>query len=366
MNGLENFQAMMVGAQAERLPFDVSATPPFCDVAEREAGTRDVVEALGGDFRGLWIGSPVSGERWREAYREVLGLDLGPDHTVDSLGVAHAIPKRETLGSAYHLLEMAHPLAAAESVSQLERLPWPDFDDPALYADLEERVRAVHREGRGAIGGLACTVFESAWYLRGMDRFFEDLVDGNPISLWLMDWFEHRAVRMAREYARAGADVLQLGDDVGSQRGMLMSVPMWREHLKPRLARVIRSAKEANPCTRIFYHSDGDVRAIVPDLVEIGVEILNPVQPECMPIDELFSEYGDRLAFWGMIGTQTTMPFGTPPEVRAAVRHLRGWARRGVRIVVAPTHVLEPDVPWENAAALREAVYEPLGSFGNW
>lgn len=365
MNGLENFRLLMEGSGAERLPFDVSATPPFCDVVERETGTRDVVEALGGDFRGLWVGSPVPGERWREAYREVLGLDLGPNHQVDSLGIAHAIPDRRTLGAAYHLLEMAHPLAAVENVRQLERLPWPNFADPSLYADLEERVAAVHAEGRGAVGGLACTVFESTWYLRGMDRFFEDLVDGNPISTWLMDWFEARAVLMAREYARAGADVLQLGDDVGSQRGMLLSVPMWREHLKPRLARVIRAAKDQNPAIWIFYHSDGDVRAIVPELLEIGVEILNPVQPECMPIDELFAQYGGRMAFWGMIGTQTTMPFGTPEEVREAVERLRRWALKGVRLVAAPTHVLEPDVPWTNAKALRDAVYEPLGSFGS-
>lgn len=359
MKGLENFRTMMAGGRPERLPFDVTATPPFCDVVERETGTRDVVEALGADFRGLGIPVPDRSKEWREAYR-ALGLEFDDNFTVDSMGTVHAIPPRETLGAAYHLMEMAHPLAAVESTRQLEALPWPDFEDPGLYRGLPERVRQVHAEGRGAVAGLACTVFESTWYLRGMDLFFLDLLDGNPVTPWLMDWFEARARRMAEEYARAGADVLQLGDDVGSQRGMLMSVEMWREHLKPRLARVIRAAKNANPDLWIFYHSDGDVRDIVPDLIEIGVEILNPVQPECMPLDELFAQFGDRLAFWGMIGTQTTMPFGTPSDVRAAVEHLRDWARRGAKLVVAPTHVLEPDVPWENALALRDAVHEPI------
>ncbi|MFN3684975.1 MAG: uroporphyrinogen decarboxylase family protein [Fimbriimonadaceae bacterium] len=359
MTGLENFRTMMAGSRPERLPFDVTATPPFCDVCERETGTRDVVEALGSDFRGIGVPLPDRSKEWRQAYRE-LGFEFDGRFTVDSMGTVHAIPPRETLGAAYHLMEMAHPLAAVESTRQLEVLPWPDFDDPELYRGLPERVRQIHSEGRGTIAGLACTVFESTWYLRGMDLFFLDLMDGNPITPWLMDWFESRARRMAEEYARAGADVLQLGDDVGSQRGMLMSVEMWREHLKPRLARVIRAAKDANPDIWIFYHSDGDVRDIVPDLIEIGVEILNPVQPECMPLDELFAEHGDRIAFWGMIGTQTTMPFGTPADVRAAVAHLRDWVRRGARLVVAPTHVLEPDVPWENAVALRDAVREPI------
>ncbi|MEJ5171660.1 MAG: uroporphyrinogen decarboxylase family protein, partial [Fimbriimonadales bacterium] len=255
MTGLENFQAMLSGGRPERLPFDVTATPPFCDVAERQTGTRDVVEALGADFRGLWIPLPDRSSEWRQAYA-AMGLHYDERHTVDSWGTVHTLPPRDTLGAAYHLMEMEHPLAKVDSVRELEELPWPDFEDPELYRELPQRVQRIHDEGRGAIAGLACTVFESTWYLRGMDLFFLDLLDGNPITPWLMDLFEARACRMATEYARAGADILQLGDDVGSQRGMLMSVEMWREHLKPRLARVIRAAKETNPAIRIFYHSD--------------------------------------------------------------------------------------------------------------
>jgi uroporphyrinogen decarboxylase len=157
--------------------------------------------------------------------------------------------------------------------------------------------------------------------------------------------------------ARAGVDAIGLGDDVGTQRGMMMSVDFWREHLKPRLKRVIDAIRETQwDHIWIKYHSDGNITEILNDLAEIGVDILNPVQPECMPLAEVIPPYQDRLRFWGMIGTQSTMPYGTVDDVRAAVEECARFAREGAGIVVAPTHVLEPDVPWENIQALVDAV----------
>lgn len=136
----------------------------------------------------------------------------------------------------------------------------------------------------------------------------------------------------------------------------MMSPEMWREWLKPRWRSVVQGAKNINPDILAWYHSDGDIRPLIPDLIEIGFDILNPIQPECMDPAELKRQYGDRLAFWGCIGTQTTMPFGSPDDVREAVR----WTIENVGhhggLLVAPTHVLEPDVPWENVRALAEAV----------
>lgn len=133
---------------------------------------------------------------------------------------------------------------------------------------------------------------------------------------------------------------------------------MWRKWLKPRLARVIEQARRVKPDILIFYHSDGDCTAIIPELIEIGVDILNPVQPECMNPAELKKEYGDRLAFWGTIGTQTTMPFGTPDEVKAVVKERIETVGKGGGLLLAPTHILEPEVPWENVLAFFEAVEE--------
>jgi uroporphyrinogen decarboxylase len=201
------------------------------------------------------------------------------------------------------------------------------------------------------------TMFEASWYLRGMDNLFADMIEENGIADWLLDWFTEYAIRRALLSVRAGVDIVALGDDVGTQRGMMMSVEFWREHLKPRLKKVIDAVRDAEKeKVYVRYHSDGDIRRIVDDLAEIGVDILNPVQPECMPSGEVISEHKHHLAFWGMIGTQTTMPFGSPDDVRAAVAECAEFAREGAAVIVAPTHVLEPDVPWENIEALVCAV----------
>ena len=153
-----------------------------------------------------------------------------------------------------------------------------------------------------------------------------------------------------------------LGDDVSTQIAMMMSPAMWRQQLKPRLKRVIDAAKAEKPDILIFYHGDGNLSAIVEDLIEIGVDVLNPVQPECVDPYEMKRLYGDRLSFWGCVGTQTTMPFGTPEQVRETVRHMIETVGVGGGLVIAPTHVLEPEVPWDNIEAMVQAVRD-FGTF---
>jgi uroporphyrinogen decarboxylase len=160
----------------------------------------------------------------------------------------------------------------------------------------------------------------------------------------------------AQTYAQVGVDILALGDDIAMQRGMIMSPRMWRKWFKPRLIRVIDAARAVNPDILVWYHTDGDCRVVIPELIEAGVDILNPVQPECLDPAEIKSLYGDRLAFSGTIGTQTTMPFGTPKEVKAVIKERIATVGRGGGLLLAPTHVLEPDVPWENVLAFIEAV----------
>jgi uroporphyrinogen decarboxylase len=167
---------------------------------------------------------------------------------------------------------------------------------------------------------------------------------------------------MAERYARADVDVIEMGDDVSMQRGMLLSPAAWRQWLKPRLARVIQSAKAVKPDVLVKYHSDGNPSAIIPELIEIGVDVLNPVQPECIDPAEAKRLYGDRLAFWGTMGIQTTMPFGTPEQVAEVVKERIETVGEGGGLLIAPTHVLQPDVPWENIVAFFEAV-ERYGAY---
>ena len=215
---------------------------------------------------------------------------------------------------------------------------------------------AVQARGLAALAVMDCTIFEVAWYMRSMERLLLDFADSSPFAAALLDRITALREVQARRYAESGADVICMGDDVGTQRGMLMSVRMWRTWLKPRLARVIAAARQVRPDVLVFFHSDGNVTAIVEDLIEIGVDILNPVQPECMDPVALRRRFGGRLCLWGTIGTQSTFPFGSPEDVHREVRTRIDDGRPGGGLFLAPTHMVEPEVPFANIVAFVDAV----------
>ena len=162
----------------------------------------------------------------------------------------------------------------------------------------------------------------------------------------------------AEQFARAGVDIIITGDDVAGQQGLLISEETWRKFLKPRLAATARAVKRANAGSFVFYHSDGNIEPLIPDLIEVGIDILNPIQPECMDPAVIKLRYGDRLSFWGTVSVQRTMPFGTPDEVRAEVRARIRDVGRGGGLILAPAHVLGPETPWENIVAFFGAADE--------
>ena len=276
--------------------------------------------------------------------------DLPGNATFSEWGVAH-IPH-----DFWHYHENRHPLAPFTSAAELESYPFPDLDAAYRYEGLAERVAELQRQGRAVKSGQTCHIFEYAWYMRGLAQMLVDMASGDEFAAVLLDRVTELDVSVARHYAKAGADVLTTGDDVGTQERMMMSPALWRRWLKPRLARVIQAAKEAKPDIFVYYHSDGAIEPIIPDLIEIGVDILNPVQPECMDPAEVRRAYGDRLVLWGTIGTQTTFPFATPDQMHATVRErIRTAGPPG--LVLAPTHVLQPDVPFENLVAFIQAAH---------
>jgi uroporphyrinogen decarboxylase len=234
----------------------------------------------------------------------------------------------------------------------------PDVEAEYRFADLGPQIARFHTQGLAVIGFLEMTIFEVAWYMRSMELLLVDFADNPQFAETLLDRITAKREVQAARYAELGVDLICLGDDVGTQQGMLMSPPMWRRWLKPRLARVIAAAKRVRPDVLINYHSDGNMEAVIPELIEIGVDILNPVQPECLDPAKLKRRYGDRLAFWGTIGIQHTLPFGTAEEVREEVRTRIETVAGGGGLLIGPTHIVEPEVPLENIVAMVEAVKE--------
>ncbi len=336
----------------------------FCPALKKEFERRH--PEAGGDYL-AFFGAPYRiiydpgfawnfDEVWRIPGRET--VDWGrfyPDgftHGVkfDGWGVAH-----EESPGAHHMTRMHHPLARAASVAELEAYPWPDFKR-LDFSYLKPEVDAIHAKGLAVFVWAECTIWETAWYLRSMENLFVDMACDEAMATCLFDTITDRACYRAKKFAEAGVDILGLGDDIGMQSAAMMSVEMYRTWLKPRLARVIAAAKAAKPDILISYHSCGYVLPFIDDLIEAGVDILNPVQPECMDFAELHAKYGERLSFSGTIGTQQLMPYGTPQQVRDEVRRNLTFAGGKGGLFCCPTHMLEPEVPWANVEAYVEAV----------
>jgi len=269
---------------------------------------------------------------------------------IDIWGVGHEPGPPE----AYHMTFMHHPMESFTSVEQIQAYPLPVFTD-ANFDRMKAQADALHAEDKAVMGDMQCTVWETAWYMRGMENLMCDMLDEDDMATVLLDRVTDLAVYRAEAYAKAGADVLFLGDDIGTQRAIMMSISLYEEWLMPRLKRVIDAAKAVNPNLVIQYHSCGMVTELIPSLIKAGIDILNPVQPETMDFERLHDQYGDRLSFNGTLGTQSVMPFGTPEDVRRTVfRNLEIAGNKG-GLLVCPTHMLEPEVPIENLVAYINA-----------
>jgi len=265
-------------------------------------------------------------------------------------------------GSEGHIKREFYPMANFKTEKELLEYPWPDFMAPYRHEHLEREVGSLHDQGYAVIGRLTEVsggfIFETAWQLRGMENLFTDFYDNPDFTRTLLDKITQINAQVSRRFAEAGVDILWLADDIGMQDTMLMSPYMWRKWLKPRLKHLIDSAKKVNPHIHIFYHSDGFIEPVIPELIEVGVDILNPVQPECMDPVKLKKLYGNKLSFFGTIGVQTVMPFGSPEDVKLNVKEMIEKVGKGGGFIIAPTHFVSSQVSWENVEAFFEAVEE--------
>jgi uroporphyrinogen decarboxylase len=260
-------------------------------------------------------------------------------------------------GDFHHFAHLRGPLRGIEDLGRLKQYPWPDLDQAYRFEGLRERVETLHAQGL-AVAASAGSIFERAWYIRGMEDLMMDMLASPDIAHFLLERTAALQKATGEQYTRAGVDIIITGDDVAGQEGLLMSLQTWREFLKPRLAATVRAVKAINPQAYVFYHCDGNPEPIIPELIEIGIDILNPVQPECMDPALIKKKYGARLSFWGTVGVQSTMSRGTPSEVREIVRaRIRDVGRDG-GLILAPAHVLGPETPWENIVAFFEAADE--------
>ena len=251
----------------------------------------------------------------------------------------------------------ARPLSSVRSLKELVKYVLPDLANPTRHAGLSKQVQRWHTQGYAVAGmppHLGGELFETAWRLRGFENFMIDLADRNDIIAYLLDQLTSMLIENALILARAGVDILLLDDDVAMPTGLMISPDTWRYHFKDRLATVINIAREESPNLLIFYHSDGDFTQLIPDLVDIGINVINPVQPDCMDGAAIKCDFGDRLAMWGTVGTARLWDEGSPEQIRSEVRRcIETMGPEG--LLLAPAYDID-FAPFENIVAFVEAV----------
>lgn len=349
MTKRENIIRILKRQDGEHIPFELSFTPKLQKEFEQRTGTDNVAEYYDFDFRRVGL-NPSRIKLDFSRYYE--GKSLKKGYYLDNLGVAHEP------GSVEHFTHRVSPLVGSDTTTKdIEEYPMSDREADYRYEGKDKHVSDIHKKGYAVCAWVGHT-FESAWQIRGMEDMLMNFYDNPKLAHTLLERIAEKNIVASRKFTEAKVDIVMLGDDVGTQTGMMMSPDIWREFLKPRLERQIKAAKDVNPDVLTWYHSDGNIEVIIPDLIEIGLDILNPVQPECMDPVMIKNKYGDELSFWGAIGTQSTMPFGTPQDVKDVVKNMIEKVGHDGGLVLAPTHVLEPEVPWENIDAFVEACKE--------
>jgi uroporphyrinogen decarboxylase len=260
----------------------------------------------------------------------------------------------------FHLAE--YPLRDAK-IADLASYPWPDGKNPELTAGLADRARHLHQHTPYAIlGEFAGHFFERAQMVRGFDTFLLDLAANRDFAEELMDRILEVEIDIARSLLQAVGpyiDIIAFKDDIAMQSGPVIAPEMFRQLIKPRMDKLIQVIRN-NTGAKIWFHSCGSVYYAIPDLIDLGVDVLNPVQVRAVDMDtaRLKRQFGKNLAFWGGIDTQHVLPFGTPEEVKEEVKTRISDLAPGGGYVLASVHNIEADVPGENVWAMVQAAHD--------
>jgi uroporphyrinogen decarboxylase len=286
---------------------------------------RDLVPHLGH----VSIGYPETGERVDER------------HYTDAFGVVWEESVPGEIGM------VREPILKEPTLSGYQ---FPPAHVPGLFDTFAEQ--AAQQADRYVAWGIGFSLYERAWSLRGIENFLMDMVERPGFAHELLDRICELNLALIDQACRFEFDMVRFGDDWGAQRGLITGPHLWREFVKPRFARMIERARSHGKTT--FLHSDGDVAEIIPDLVEVGLTCLNPVQPDVMDIYQIKREYGRDIAFHGGVSVQHLLPDEPAERVRQEVRRLLREVGAGGGFIIAPTHSLGRDIPLENLVVLVE------------
>jgi len=258
-----------------------------------------------------------------------------------------------------------HPLSEAQAIDELERHPWPDMNDPTRVAHVRQQAQKLAQDNQYAIMATPWLLFpfERAFALQGMDHFLLNLASNQEFAQALLLKIAGLCKTLIGHFLNElgeNVDIIKIGDDLGTQESLLISPQMYRRMLKPIHADYIAFIKQHTQA-KVFFHTDGDVFDLIEDFIEIGVDILNPIQTSAGKMSnlaELKKRYGTRLTFCGAIDTHHILPFGSPQQVRQEVQRVIETLERGGGYLLAAVHTIMDETPPENILAMVDAVQE--------
>ena len=339
MNSRQRIEMALNFEQPDRTPFFASFVPEIDQLlrSELNISEMDTGVALGNDMVKCCAGLEMSFYGKPE-----------PEYT-DAWGIKWRYIKNDT-GVYTEIAE--HPLAG--DLAKLDSFEIPDPLEDSQYDDFRKK-KELYGNEKWMIGSSQISIYEACWYLRGLDTFMMDMALEPEYAERLMDKVMQFPLNAAKKYIELGADMVWFGDDIAMQTGMMMSVDMWRKFFKSRLALLFAECKKLNPNVKIAYHSCGQCTDILDDMIEIGLDVLNPIQPMAIDPFKTKKRYGKRLALFGGLCVQKVMPFGSAEDVRNAVEKLTSEMGAGGGYILAPAHHIQADTSLENIKAFYEA-----------
>lgn len=349
----------------DRCPMQISFTPEFALRLRRDIGQENVSPHNphgGGNTyeleRFLEEDMLLTSVGWANSYYQV-DCPPGQGYT-DEWGIEWKAAEYETkFGKGKYTEITGHPLAQDSAIDTYQP---PDPQRPQLYTETERVIKEFKHE-YWIVGVTVTTVWETAWALRGLEQMLMDLVLNRDLAERILDIPYKYHLAAAKKLVEMGVDMIWIGDDVGTQQTMLIAPEQWRQIFKPRMANFVSTLKKINPDIKVAYHSDGNIYQIIPDLIEIALDVLNPIQPACMDPAKVKKDFGGKLCFWGTMDEQHTLPFGIPTDVEKEVKQRLKTIGKDGGLIIGPTHHVQLDTPLENFWAMVNTIKQsPYGT----
>jgi len=330
----ERVRTALQHKQPDATPHNVGFTVRAQEKLAAYVQDPEYLDKLGNHLCGL---SPATPNAWEE---------VKPGYWRDEFGVVWNRNVDRDIGMVEIFL--------LEDPASLDSYEFPDPHLPERFAHYPATL--AQNQHLYLTQNIGFSLFERAWTLRGMENLLVDMVERPSFVEELLDRIVEFNLGLLEEGLKYEIDGCHFGDDWGQQHGLIMGPRRWRQFLKPRLAKQYAKVKEAGKSVSI--HSCGRVWELLPDFIEIGIDVFNPFQPEVIDVFEAKEKYGDRLSFYGGISTQKTLPYGTPDDVKREVRTLIERVGKDGGYILSPAHATPGDVPPENIVALLEAIWE--------